>query len=260
MSFQVVAVHGIGLIHPGDDLAALIAARIEETSWPDGTTGLRDGDIVVITSKVVSKSEGQVVSAPDATSRDAVIAAQTERVVAERGHTRIVQTRHGLVLAAAGVDSSNTEPGTLVLLPEDPDASARRLRADLVAHLQVRLGVIITDTMGRPWRMGLVDHAIGVAGVRPILDLRGQTDLFGRALERTLVALVDEMASAAELVRPKAGGLPVALIRGLGDHVLPDDGPGAQALIRSAAEDLFPTGVGRTPSTDNSGVAGEPHR
>ena len=242
MSLQVVAVAGIGLIHPGDDLAAIIASRIRVTAWPDGTTGVRDGDIVVITSKVVSKAEGQIVPARDAQDRNAVISAQTVRVVAERGSTRIVQTRHGLVLAAAGVDSSNTEPGTLVVLPEDPDASARSLRRVLHSLLQVRLGVVVTDTMGRPWRMGLTDQAIGIAGVRPLLDLRGQADLLGRPLERTLVALADELASAAELVRPKAAGLPVALIRGMAAHVTDDDGPGARALIRPADEDLFPEG------------------
>lgn len=247
MSLQVVAVAGIGLIHPGDDLASIIAERILTTEWPDGTTGVRDGDIVVITSKVVSKAEGQVVTALTTPERDAVIAEHTVRVVAERGSTRIVQTRHGLVLAAAGVDSSNTEPGTLVLLPQDPDASARSLRTALTAQLHSRIGVVVTDTMGRPWRMGLTDQAIGIAGVRPLLDLRGHSDLMGRPLERTLVALADELASAAELVRPKAAGLPVALIRGMAAHVTAEDGPGARALIRPADEDLFPEGR-QTPS------------
>lgn len=248
MSLQVVAVDGIGLIHPGDDLASIIAERIMATKWPDATSGVRDGDIVVITSKVVSKAEGQVVAALTPAERDAVIADQTVRVVAERGSTRIVQTRHGLVLAAAGVDSSNTEPGTLVLLPQDPDASARSLRASLSALLHRRIGVVVTDTMGRPWRMGLTDQAIGVAGVQPLLDLRGHADLLGRPLERTLVALADELASAAELVRPKAAGLPVALIRGMSAHVTDEDGPGARALIRPADEDLFPEGR-QTPHT-----------
>src|SRR5215468_11412547 len=171
----VIPVGGLPEITAGADLAGLIA---------ESATGLADGDIVVITSKIVSKAEGRVVRA----ERERAIDDETVRVVARRGETRIVETRHGLVLAAAGVDNSNTPPGTVVLLPEDPDGSARRLRKALRDRLGARIGVIITDTLGRPWRTGQTDAAIGAAGVRPALDHRGQPDTFGSRLEVTVAA------------------------------------------------------------------------
>jgi dehydro coenzyme F420 reductase / coenzyme F420-0:L-glutamate ligase / coenzyme F420-1:gamma-L-glutamate ligase len=222
----VIPVGDLPEITAGADLAGLIA---------EAATGLADGDIVVVTSKVVSKAEGRVVRA----AREDAIDAETVRVVARRGQTRITETRHGLVLAAAGVDASNTRPGTVVLLPEDPDGSARRLRKGLQDRLVVRLGVLVTDTLGRPWRTGQTDAAIGAAGVAPLVDYRGTADTFGTALEVTVAAVADEIAGAADLVKGKAAGIPVAVVRGLADLVTEADGPGAQALVRAAAEDMF---------------------
>ncbi|MFI7222303.1 coenzyme F420-0:L-glutamate ligase [Nonomuraea angiospora] len=219
--FEVIAVEGIGEVRPGDDVAALLK-----------DAGLRDGDIVVVTSKIVSKAEGRVRRAPDRTK---AIEDETERVVARRGETVISQTRHGFVMAAAGVDASNTEPGTVLLLPEDPDASARRIRKGLA----VRAGVIVSDTFGRPWREGLTDVAIGVAGMRPLDDFRGTSDGYGNALSATVTALADEIAGAAELVKGKLGGVPVAIVRGLPHLVIDDDGPGVRPLVRGADDDLF---------------------
>ena len=232
-SLSITGVTGLPEITPGADLAALIEAA----------TGLRDGDILVITSKVVSKAEGRLVRA----DREQAIDAETVRLVAQRGQTRIVQTRHGLVLAAAGVDNSNTAPGTVALLPEDPDASARRLRKDLASRLGVRIAVIITDTLGRPWRTGQTDAAIGAAGIVPVRDYRGQADSFGTLLEVTLAAVADEIAAAADLVKGKTGGIPAAVVRGLDDLVTADDGPGASSLIRPADEDMFPFGSAEVP-------------
>lgn len=217
-------------MQPGDDLAALLA-----TAVPD----LRDGDVLVVTSKIVSKAEGQGRSM----AREDAIDAETVRVVASRGNTRIVETRHGLVMAAAGVDASNVERGTVVLLPVDPDASARRLRAALAERLGVRVAVIVSDTMGRPWREGLVDVAIGCAGLHPVDDLRGQTDAFGNELGMTVTAIADELAAAGELVKGKLDGVPVALIRGAGAWVGIEDGPGSRALVRSAENDMFRLGT-----------------
>ena len=225
-SVTVTGLAGLPEIGAGDDLAGLICGA---------APGLADGDIVVITSKVVSKSEGRVIQA----DRDKAIDAETVRVVAERGPTRIVQTRHGLVLAAAGVDDSNTAPGTVALLPEDPDGSARRIRAGLRGRLAVTVGVVITDTLGRPWRNGQADAAIGAAGLVALRDYRGQPDAFGRPLEVTVTAVGDELASAADLVKGKVSGIPVAIVRGLAELVTDADGPGAQALIRPADEDMF---------------------
>lgn len=240
---QACTVEGIGVIREGDDLGALLAEHCSALTWPDGSTGLADGDVVVITSKVVSKSEGRVVAAR---SRDEAIDAETARVVATkqtpRGDTRIVQTHHGLVMAAAGVDASNVEAGYVVLLPVDPDASARRIRASLQAATGARLAVVVTDTMGRPWRMGVTDVAIGAAGVTVLDDYTGRVDPFGRTLEMTVVAVADELASATDLVKGKLDNRPVAVVRGLGFHVTEDDGPGARAVIRPLDEDLFTLG------------------
>ncbi|WP_237109159.1 coenzyme F420-0:L-glutamate ligase [Nonomuraea sp. MG754425] len=222
---EVIAVPGLGEVRPGDDVAALLAGA-----------DLRDGDIVVITSKIVSKAEGRVRRAPD---RTAAIEEETERVVARRGDTVISQTRHGFVMAAAGVDASNTEPGTVLLLPEDPDASARRIRAGLGAQAGVNVGVILSDTFGRPWREGLTDVAIGAAGVLPLDDFRGSSDSYGNPLNATMTALADEIAGAAELVKGKLAGVPVAVVRGLAHLVTAGDGPGVRPLVRRADDDLF---------------------
>jgi coenzyme F420-0:L-glutamate ligase/coenzyme F420-1:gamma-L-glutamate ligase len=196
---------------------------------------LADGDIVVVTSKIISKAEGRIVHG----DRESAIDKETVRVVARRGPARIVETRHGLVLAAAGVDNSNTRPGTVALLPEDPDDSARRLRKALRERTGATVGVIITDTMGRPWRVGQTDTAIGAAGLTPLRDHRGQADTFGTPLEVTLAAVADEIAAAADLVKGKTTGIPVAIVRGLAGLVTESNGPGARALIRPAAEDMF---------------------
>ncbi|OKJ49099.1 F420-0--gamma-glutamyl ligase [Streptomyces sp. CB02115] len=235
----------------GDDLAKLIAAA---------GPGLVDGDILLVTSKIVSKAEGRILRAAD---REAAIDAETVRVVARRGTLRIVENRQGLVLAAAGVDASNTPAGTVLLLPEDSDASARAIRDGLRDTLGVEVGVVVTDTFGRPWRNGLTDVAIGAAGVRVLDDLRGGTDAYGNPLSATVVATADELAAAGDLVKGKAEGLPVAVVRGLRHVVLPApsapadpsadsaspsalvgaDDSGARALVRGAADDMFRLGT-----------------
>jgi len=220
---EVLPVAGLPEIRQGDDLAALIAEA----------THLRAGDVVVITSKVVSKAEGRVVAG----DRRSAIESETVRVVATRGDTRIVETRHGLVLAAAGVDASNVEPGSVALLPVDPDASAGMIRARIRELTGSRVAVIVTDTFGRPWRRGVTDVAIGVAGLAPLVDLRGSSDTYGNELVATEIAVADEVAGAAELVKGKRSGVPVAIVRGLPY----DEGAGASArdLIRPAEEDMF---------------------
>lgn len=228
-SYEVRAVPGIPEVRPGDDLAALIAA-----AGPD----LRDGDVLLVTSKIVSKAEGRIVRAD---SREDAIDAETVRVVARRGPLRIVENRQGLVMAAAGVDASNTAPGTVLLLPEDPDASARTLRAGLRDALSVDVGVIVTDTFGRPWRTGLTDVAIGSAGVRVLDDLRGGHDAHGNPLSATIVATADELAAAGDLVKGKSAGLPVAVVRGLA-HLVGGDSSAAD-LVRSPADDMFRLGT-----------------
>lgn len=229
------AIGGIPEIVAGDDLPAIIA----EASGP-----LEDGDIVVVTSKIVSKAEGRQVLAAD---REDAITAETVRVVASRKHangvTRIVENRLGLVLAAAGVDSSNTPEGTVLLLPEDPDASAREICVALRLKNGVRVGVVISDTLGRAWRLGQTDIAIGAAGLRVLDDLRGSTDSTGRRLDATIVAVADELAGAADLVKGKASGMPVAVIRGQGRLVGDLDEPGARAIVRPTADDMFRLGA-----------------
>ncbi|WP_345038840.1 coenzyme F420-0:L-glutamate ligase [Georgenia daeguensis] len=239
---------GVPIITRGDDLAALLVPVLERLSWPDGSTGLAEGDVVVVASKIVAKAEGRLVAARDDAERESVIAGETVRVVAERerpdGTTlRIVENKLGLVMAAAGVDASDVPPGTALLLPEDPDASARRLRRGLLARTGVRPGVLITDTAGRPWRRGVVDMAIGAAGVQVVTDMRGSRDAYGRELQITVIAVADEIAAAAELVKGKVSGRPVAVVRGMGHVVTLEDGDGAASLIRPAVEDMFRHGV-----------------
>ncbi|MBV9095346.1 MAG: coenzyme F420-0:L-glutamate ligase [Streptosporangiaceae bacterium] len=233
-ALTVEPVTGLPEISAGADLAALITGA---------APGLRDGDILVVTSKIISKAEGRVAAVP----REQAIEAETVRVVARRGPTTIAQTRHGLVLAAAGVDESNTPPGTVVLLPADPDSSARRLRKAVCGRTGRRLGVIITDTMGRPWRNGQTDNAVGAAGVIPVRDYRGEADAFGTILQVTVAAVADEIAAAADLVKGKSLRVPVAVVRGLADLVTETDGPGARALVRPAADDMFRFGSADVP-------------
>lgn len=232
-AFQVFGVPGLPEFAPGDDIASLLIEGL-------GTSGLIDGDIVVVTSKIVSKVEGRIVPAED---REDAITAEAVRVVASRGPTRIVETRHGFVMAAAGVDSSNTAGGTVLLLPVDPDRSSREIRAALQEATGARVAVVITDTAGRPWRNGLVDLSLGAAGLQVLVDYRGRTDGFGNSIAMTVTAVVDEIAAAADLVKGKLDGIPIAVVRGLGHLVSAEDGPGVAALIRSADQDLFRLGT-----------------
>lgn len=232
MTVTIIPVTGLPEIVEGDDLAALIAAR----------ASLEDGDVVVVTQKIVSKAEGRVV-AIDPNDADAErqrwVQRETVRVVAQRGPVVIAQTAHGFVCANAGVDFSNAPAGTLVLLPPDPDASAARIRDGLRTAAGAVVGVIVSDTFGRAWRTGQTNVAIGAAGVMAIRDHIGSLDTFGNELHATQIAIADEIAGAAELVMGKADAIPVAIVRGL--HVAGDGD--ARALIRPADEDLFPTGI-----------------
>ncbi|MBO0609953.1 coenzyme F420-0:L-glutamate ligase [Myceligenerans salitolerans] len=238
----VWAPDGLPEITPGTDLGAAIGDLLAAQDPEDRPA---DGDVVAVTSKIVSKAEGRAVAAAD---REQAITDETVRVVAVRERPdgpplRIVENGLGLVMAAAGVDASNTPEGTVLLLPRDPDASARRLRAALRERLGLtRLGVVVTDTAGRPWRDALVDIAIGAAGITPTDDLRGGTDSHGRPLNVTVTAVADEVASATELVRGKATGRAVAVVRGLARYVSDDDGPGARSLVRPSTDDLFREG------------------
>ena len=230
---------GIGEVTPGDDLADLIATA---APW------LRDGDVLVVTSKIVSKAEGRLVNVPAdgperAAVREELLAAETARPVARRGQTRIVQTHHGFVMASAGIDASNVDSGQVVLLPKDPDASARSLRAALRERHGADVAVIVSDTMGRPWRNGLTDVALGVAGMDPIRDHRGEVDPYGNELHVTQMAVVDEIAGAGELVKGKCDQVPVAVVRGYLGTPAPDDGAGGAALVRDAEHDLFSLGT-----------------
>lgn len=233
---EIWALEGIGEITPGTDLAGVILEAA------DGS--LRDGDIVVVTSKIVSKAEGRILHADD---REDAITRETVRLVASRtsptGHvTRIVENRLGIVAAAAGVDASNTPEGTVLLLPEDPDASARELATGLRVATGAHVGVLITDTLGRAWREGQTDHAIGAAGVHVFEDLRGTVDAEGRPLVVTLPCVADELAAASDLVKGKAARLPVAIVRGRADLVGDLDLPGARSIVRPAERDMFALG------------------
>ncbi|MGV8857620.1 coenzyme F420-0:L-glutamate ligase [Rhodoglobus sp.] len=238
------AVPGIPEIMSGDDLVQVISAALiaDSNDSPDG--GLEDGDILTVTSKIVSKAEGRAVKAAD---REQAITDETVRVVASREHpngvTRIVENRLGLVMAAAGVDSSNTPDGIVLLLPLDPDATARQLCSALRERFGVRIGIIITDTVGRPWRRGQADIAIGAAGIRVLDDLRGTVDASGRPLAVSVTAVADEIAAATDLVKGKAGGFPVAVVRGLAQHVVEIEVPGARSLVRVGADDMFRMGT-----------------
>jgi coenzyme F420-0:L-glutamate ligase/coenzyme F420-1:gamma-L-glutamate ligase len=226
---------GVPEVTAGDDLAALVLAALG-----DGAD-LEDGDVVSVTSKVVSKAEGRT----RVGDRDAAVDEEAVRVVARRGATRIVRHRLGLTMAAAGVDASNVAPGSVVLLPLDPDGSARALRREIHERTGTNVGVIITDTAGRAWREGQTDIAIGAAGLVVAEDFAGRTDPHGNPLHVTLPAVADELAGAAELVQGKLSGRPVAVLRGRADLVLPpgEDGPGAASLVRPDGGDLFGWGA-----------------
>ncbi|MCC3316875.1 coenzyme F420-0:L-glutamate ligase [Nocardia africana] len=229
---RIIPVPGLPEFRPGDDVAEHIAAQ---APW------LVDGDVLVVTSKIVAKAEGRIVDAPgDPDERDAVrrklVDAEAVRVLARKGRTLITENRIGIVQAASGVDGSNVEQGELVLLPTDPDASAKALRAALAQRLGVDVAVVITDTMGRAWRIGQTDAAIGAAGLRVVHDYAGAVDGQGNELQVTQVAVADELAAAADLAKGKLGGVPVAVVRGLTPH---DDGSTAKDLLRGGEEDLF---------------------
>jgi coenzyme F420-0:L-glutamate ligase/coenzyme F420-1:gamma-L-glutamate ligase len=238
-SIEIHPIVGIGDVQPGDNLAELITGAADF---------IRDGDVLVVTSKIVSKAEGRLVDLPPdeparEAAREAALRAETVRIVAQRGPTRIVQTHQGLVLAAAGIDASNVDSAHLVLLPKDPDASARALREELRDRFQLDVAVVITDTMGRPWRLGLTDVAIGAAGVEALLDYRGLRDVYGNELQMTQMAQIDQLAAAAELVKGKTTQVPVAIVRGFAVRFPAAHGGGAAELIRSADADLFALGT-----------------
>lgn len=225
----VLPLAGLPEVRPGDDLAGLLAtAALDE--------GVQHGDCLVVTSKVVSKAEGRLVAAADDDARREWVAAESVRTLRRRGDLVITETRHGFVCANAGVDASNVPDGLIALLPEDPDRSARRFR-DVMRSRGIDVAVVISDTFGRPWRNGVVDVALGVAGLRAVVDLRGTTDSNDRTLEVTEIAVADEVAAAAELVMGKARGVPAAIVRGLDPSWL-GDGSGRD-LIRAPGDDLF---------------------
>jgi coenzyme F420-0:L-glutamate ligase/coenzyme F420-1:gamma-L-glutamate ligase len=239
---QAAAPDGIGSITAGTDLARVIALTAATVDWPDGTRGIRAGDVVVVTSKAVAKAEGRI--RPTA-ERALAEAAETADVITQiPDGPAIVRNHHGVVLAAAGIDESNTDPGSVVLLPADPDQSAARLKADLERALTIApLGMVISDTLGRAWRLGQLDTAIGVAGLPPLVDLAGSPDATGRPLAVTAPAVADEIAGLADLVKGKAAGRPVAFVRGLAHLVSPAVGVGARGLVRPAAQDRFRRGA-----------------
>ena len=228
-------VEGIGEIRPGDPLAELIAIACAEP--PNGPLG--DGDVLVVTQKIVSKAEGRLVPVDpdDPLSHKAVVEQEAVRVLRRRGDLVITETTHGFVCANSGVDLSNVERGQAALLPVDSDRSARRIRDIVRARLGVTVGVIVSDTFGRPWRKGLTDVAIGVAGIAGVVDLRGTPDALGRTMQVTEVAAADELASAAELVMGKSSGIPVAVVRGVDPTWLRESSVGE--LVRDTQEDLF---------------------
>jgi coenzyme F420-0:L-glutamate ligase / coenzyme F420-1:gamma-L-glutamate ligase len=241
----VLAVEGMPEVKEGDRLGELIAAR----------AAIESGDVVVVSQKVVSKAEGRVVALDSVVASDrakrlaaelgkdpalvqVVLDESREVIRAERG-VLICESRHGLVCANAGVDTSNVGEGNAALLPLDPDASARRIRAELRSAGGASPGVVVADSFGRAWRLGQAEVAIGCAGLRPLDDWRGRLDAAGSELSATTIAIADETAAAADLVRDKASGVPVAIVRGLAHLLTEDDGPGAAALRRPRGEDLF---------------------
>lgn len=221
---------GLPEVGRGDDLAGMIAGAVD----------LADGDVVVVTQKIVSKAEGAMVAVDpdDPRGHRQVIEDESVRVLRRRGDLVISETRHGFVCANAGVDLSNVERGRAALLPEDSDRSARRIRDGIRARAGVEVAVIVSDTFGRPWRQGVTDVAIGCAGIGAILDLRGTPDALGREMQVTEVAVVDELAGAAELVMGKSDGVPVAVVRGV-DAAWLRTGSVKDEVVRPPAEDLF---------------------
>jgi coenzyme F420-0:L-glutamate ligase/coenzyme F420-1:gamma-L-glutamate ligase len=236
VGLSVLAPDGVPEVRPGDDLAALVIAALS----------LVDGDVVLLTSKVVSKAEGRQLPGTDREAAvEAELAEPGARLVARRGPTTIVRNRLGLTMAAAGVDASNVDAGSVLLLPVDPDGTARKLRREIAERTGSNVAVVITDTAGRAWRTGQTDIAVGAAGLLVLDDHAGRTDAYGNQLAVTAPALADELAGAAELAQGKLAGRPFAVVRGRADLVLPhgEDGPGAAALVRGEGEDLFGYGA-----------------
>ena len=231
MSLQIFALTGIGPVHTGDELTEILTNALQPLAP-------KSGDVLVVTHKVVSKAEGRVVTieGDEEMFRRALIESQAVSIVRRRGGLIIAETEHGFICANAGVDRSNAEPGTMILLPEDPDRSAHRIRTRLDRTLGIDIPVIISDTFGRPWRRGLTDIAIGVSGLEAVIDLKGTKDWAGRELEVTEIAVADELAAAADLVMGKSDGIPAALIRG---YQGPRGEGRGQDLVRPADEDMF---------------------
>jgi coenzyme F420-0:L-glutamate ligase/coenzyme F420-1:gamma-L-glutamate ligase len=229
VSLEILPVQGIGEVEPGTDLATLLIAFAD----------IRNGDVVVITSKIVSKALGLATTRP----RAEVIAENTDREVARRGDTSIVRTPQGLTLAAAGVDASNVRSGIVLSLPPDPDKIAREIREVVMRSVNRSIAVIISDTAGRAWRIGQTDIAVGCAGLAPVDSFIGRTDTYGNELSVTAPAVADEVAGAAELAAGKLGQVPITIVRGIDPRLLlDDDGPGAASLIRDEREDMFGLG------------------
>ncbi len=230
MTIELIAFDGVGEVTAGTDLADLVLTHASP----------QDGDVVVITSKIVSKALGLATGRP----RQDIVAEETDRIVAQRGDTTVVRTHHGLTLAAAGVDESNLTQGTVLPLPPDPDGVARAIRAAILERSAVRVAVVVSDTAGRAWRIGQTDIAIGCAGLAPFHSFDGREDAYGNPLVVTAPALADEVAGAAELATGKLGQRPISIIRGLDPQFLLDeDGPGAVSLIRDEQSDLFGLGT-----------------
>ena len=231
MTLEIHPLVGIGAVRPGEDVAALLV---------DALDPLRPskGDVLVVTHKIVSKAEGKVVAVngDDDSAKRLLVESEAVSIVRRRGDLIIAETKHGFICANAGIDRSNAEPGTLILLPDDPDRSAHRIRVRVERRFGIDIPVIISDTFGRPWRKGLTDIAIGVSGLEAVVDLKGSLDWTGRELEVTEIAVADELASAADLVMGKASGIPAALVRGYDGPR--GDGKGTD-LVRPANEDLF---------------------
>jgi coenzyme F420-0:L-glutamate ligase / coenzyme F420-1:gamma-L-glutamate ligase len=237
---SLIPIPGIPEIHPGDVLAEVIATATQDTATQEAGTQLLDGDVLVVTQKIVSKAEGRLVAVDpdDPFSHEYLVREESVRVLRQRDHLLITETRHGFVCANSGVDRSNLDPGWAALLPLDSDRSARRIRDGLRARLGVEVGVIVSDTFGRAWRQGLTDVAIGCAGVAAVVDLRGELDANGREMQVTVVCVADELAGAADLVMGKSSSIPVAIVRGVDPAWLRESSV-KDEIVRTYAEDLF---------------------
>ncbi|MBT3249020.1 MAG: coenzyme F420-0:L-glutamate ligase [Actinobacteria bacterium] len=233
LMISLLPLPGLPEIKPGDDLAGLIAAACQSAEIP-----LVDGDVLVVTQKIVSKAENRLVPIDPTVGHKPLVEQESVRILRRRGDLIISETKHGFVCANAGIDLSNVEEGQAALLPVDSDRSARRIQAGLEHKYGVKVAVIVSDTFGRPWRRGVTDVAIGSAGLRPVVDLRGTNDALGRELQVTEVAVVDEIAAAAELVMGKAEAIPVAIVRGV-DPSWFGEGNVHEDLVRRPDEDLF---------------------